>query len=709
LPVPSGATLYWRVVARNAWGSRSSPTRWFVTCTVPPPVPDFTWSPTGPDPHFPSQQQPYAGQQVTLTYTGSGGPPEYYRWYDFQQSPPKVIEGANLPQVTHTWASVSGSSYQDMNVRLQVRNCAGAPPELLKPVRVFRDTRPVLARFVVVGTPTAGTPVTFRADIGPAVGDPTSFDWSFGDGSSQPAGGREVQHTYPCGKTYTVTLTARRGLTTSAPVSQAVAVGGTPCGPTALALPDLAVDLPGVVPWSSELTIFNPSSGPMPLTITAQPRKSGRLGGALLLPPWGMAALEDVLAALSPRPSADSLTLWLSRSDGAQPLPATAARTFTVPAGGGSYGQEVLPIPVGAPPGLAHTLWVAGGVHDGTSAGMRTNLTLVNLLPTPTGGPVRLAVHTADGRRLAGTEAPTLAAHAYLRWNPVTRVLGLPDAQVLGPFALEVAVPAGAAVLAGLSVVDNRTGDATFLRVASPVDEAPPTVVMLPDVAVDLAGLAPWHTSLALVNPTGQPMRLAVHAQPRKSGALSGELQLPAGAQVGLEQLLAVLPSRPANDSVTFWLQRSDGGTTLPAVAARTFTPAAGGGTYGQAVPVTILTGQPPAARTRWLAGARHNGLSAGFRANLTLVNTRAQATAGPVVLTLRRADGTSYTASRSLGGREYLRFNPITALFGLAATTDLGRFTLRLDLPAGADVLAAVSLIDNLTGDAVVLTPAEN
>jgi len=706
LPVTSGQTTYWRVVARNPYGARSSPTWSFFACTVAPPVPDFTWTPTGFDPHFPSQPQPYAGQEVTLRYAGSGGNPDWYRWSDFQQSPPKVVEGPGLSTVRHRWSAVSGTAYQDMNVRLQVRNCAGISPELLKPVRVYRDNRPVLASFQVMGLPVAGNPTTFRAAAGPAAGDPDSFSWTFGDGQTLTSANPEVQHTYPCGRTYTVSLTARRGSVSSSASSQAIVVGGTPCGPLALALPDLAVDLAGVVPWSSEATLFNPSDTTMPLAIVAQPRKSGRLQGVLLLPPWTLASLEDLLGALPQRPANDSLTVWLSRTDGGTPLPAAAARTFTARPGGGSYGQEVLPVPVGSPPADAHTLWLAGGVHHGPQGALRANLTLVNLLPTSSGQPLRLTVHTADGRRFGGAETPTLAPYAYLRWNPVTRLLGFHDAYALGPFALEVAVPAGAAVLAGLSLVDNATGDATFLRTHSPFSDITPTALLLPDVAVELAGLVPWQTTLALVNPTANAMRLSVDARPRKSAALSGELLLPAGAQLGLEHLLAALSPRPTNDSVTFWLQRADGGTVLPAVGARTTTPDPRGGSYGQAVPVTALSSTPPPARTRWLTGARHNGITAGFRANLTLINARAQATPAPVTLTLRRANGTTHTAVRSFGGREYLRYNPITALFGLPADADLGPFTLRLDLPAGVDIFAAVSLVDNLTGDAVVLTP---
>ena len=707
LAVSSPQTTYWRIVARNPWGARSSPVWSFFTCTAAAPVPDFTWTPTGPDPHFPSQQQPYEGQEVTLRYSGSGGTPEWYRWSDFQQSPAKIVEGAELGTIVHRWPAVSGTSYQDMNVRLTVRNCAGTSPELLKKVRVYKDTRPVLASFEVVGSSMANTATTFRAASGAAAGSPTSFSWAFGDGQTLTSETAEVQHTYACGRTYTVTLTARRGSVTSTASSRTVVVGGTPCGPTAIALPDLAVDLPGIVPWLSEMTLFNPSDTTMSLAITAQPRKSARLTGTLQLPPWGLASLEDLLGVLPSRPSADSLTVWLSNSDGGSPLVVAAARTFTHNPGGGSYGQEILPVPVGLPAEQAHTLWLAGGEHDGLQVGVRANLTLVNLLPTSTRQPLRFTVHTADGRRLPGTTSPTLAPYAYLRWNPVTRLLGLSDTTVLGPFALEIAVPAGAAVLTGLSLVDNATGDATFVRTHSPLDAAAPSAVLLPDVAVELAGLVPWHTTLALVNPTAEPMRLSVYARPRKSAPSSGELLLPAEAQLGLEELLAALSPRPANDSVTFWLQRADGGVSLPVVGARTTTPAPRGGSYGQAVPVTPLAAAPPAASTRWVTGGRHNGLAAGFRANLTIVNTRPISTGAPVTLTLQRANGTTHTFARTLGGREYLRYNPITALFGLPADTDLGAFTLRLDLPAGADVLAAVSLIDNLTGDAIVLTPA--
>ncbi len=463
----SEGTHSWYVVAKDSCSqSTSSATRSFTfsLCAVSAPQPDFDWEPKGPDLYFPNQEQPYAGQEVTLRYTGLGGPPEYYRWYDFQQNPAKVVEGPSLSEVKHTWSAVSGASYQDMNVRLKVSNCAGSPPELLKPVRVYKDTRPVVASFSPVGLPVAGSPATFRAETGKPMGDPSEFEWDFGDGNTLKGTASEVQHTYACGRTYEVKLTTRRGATKSTPTAKPVVVGGKPCAPLALVVPDVAVNLQSPYAlWQSRVRVFNPGSVPLTTSILARTSDNKVFTGNLTIGAGEAASLDDIIMHLTPILSDTVVTMWFTAQEGER-LPLIGARTFTEPAGGGTYGQAVPVYYVWLPDSIPTTLWVEGAEHDGTRAGFRTNLTVINPSPTGWGGGkgITLTLYSEKGqtysKRLTG-----FAARQYNRYNPITALFGLDKDENLGAISLKVEVDPGVLALVGCSVNDNLTNDSFFL------------------------------------------------------------------------------------------------------------------------------------------------------------------------------------------------------------------------------------------------------
>lgn len=467
----------WYVVAKDACSqSQQSAVRNFTatSCTVSAPVPNFTWEPKGPDPFFPQQQQPYAGQEVTLYYTGTGGPPEHYKWFDFHQTPPKEVEGANLSEVKHTWTSVSGSEYQDMNVRLLVRNCAGSPPELLKGVRIYKDTRPVLAKFNTAGASIAGQPVRFIASTGRSEGNPNRFEWDFGDGSPKVSGTEwEVEHTYACGRTYQVTLTVWRETTKSSPLTKPVVVGGRPCAPEALVVPDIALRVRSEYAlWLSRLRLFNPEEADLTTRVLARSRDNRQFSGELTVPAQGARAMEEVLQVLrdgqgQPPPENLTLTLWFSAPPG-QRLPLIGARTFTEPAGGGTYGQAVPIYPLYPPEATPTILWVEGAEHNGTVSGFRTNLTVVNPSAEGWGSNrgITLTLISERGR----TYSKRLTAFAglqYSRYNPITSLFELPKEEDLGDFTLKVEVDAGVLALVGCSVNDNRTND-SFSLLAQP-------------------------------------------------------------------------------------------------------------------------------------------------------------------------------------------------------------------------------------------------
>jgi formylglycine-generating enzyme required for sulfatase activity/PKD repeat protein len=229
--VSEGQAYSWKIVARNACGQGASAVRGFTVCSAPaPPVADFTWSPQGAAPGFPGQQQPYVGQAVQLTDLSTNAPTAW-NWYDFQG----IGISYSTQNPTHTWTSPGGK-----NVRMSASNCQGGSGEALKVVTVYADVRPVTASFTWAPAATRDVPITFTAMQGYSYGDPTEFTWTFKDDGGAAAGaamrvsalgtatGASVQHTFACGGSFDVVLTAKRG-SYQQTITQTVAVGGAAC------------------------------------------------------------------------------------------------------------------------------------------------------------------------------------------------------------------------------------------------------------------------------------------------------------------------------------------------------------------------------------------------------------------------------------------------------------------------------------------------
>jgi PKD repeat protein len=134
-----------------------------------------------------------------------------------------------------------------------------------------------------------------------------------------------------------------------------------------------------------------------------------------------------------------------------------------------------------------------------------------------------------------------------------------------------------------------------------------------------------------------------------------------------------------------------------PVMIARTYTPGPNGGNYGQFAPgVAVVPGTTPG--TIWITGLHNNGLGTGFRTNYSLLNLR-DSGSGTLGLTLLDASGAALgTASVGLAPFGYLQ-DSVSKLFGGGFDT-VGDFSIKVEVPAGADIQAYGSVVDNLTGD---------
>lgn len=475
----------WFVRAKNACSTSGvqSATWSFSICNASAvPVADFTWSPREAiTVGGVVQEQPYVGQAVTFDPALTTNFPTSFQWYDFHENPGANYTVAN-PQ--HTWSTPGAK-----NVRLKATNCIGVSAETRKEVVVYADVRPVTASFTAtVANPQRPQEVTFAALKGADQGDPNFFTWDFGDGTSVAGSDKATYvHTFKCGATYPVKLTARRvksGSTiNSQPLTQQVRVGGDSCSPQSLLVVDVARNLPGKnnALWSTELTIYNPTPDEMMLKLAVKradgsAREESRTFSLLS---YETLSLEQVLAYV--QIDFSKASVWFYQADpinrGMKPLPVISARTHTgsVPPYD-DFGQFVMVHPVFQAAAKKQTLYLTGLRHNGKTAqelgqGFRTNLTIVE----PAGGSwsgsaVKLTLLKVDDPSFVKVRQ-LWASPAYGYWQRSIESFfaDLTPEDDLGRIILKIEIEAGASIAFGCSLVNNFTNAPIFV----PTQELP--------------------------------------------------------------------------------------------------------------------------------------------------------------------------------------------------------------------------------------------
>ncbi|HPC82942.1 MAG TPA: PKD domain-containing protein [Thermoanaerobaculaceae bacterium] len=470
----------WYVKAKNACstGGVQSATWSFSVCQATAvPVVDFTWTPREPVTiGGVVQEQPYVGQTVTFDPSATTNYPTGWDWTDFNTPVPWIHYTVQNP--THVWNTPG-----DKIVRLTATNCIGSSQQVAKTVKVYPDIRPVTATFTVTATdPNRPQEVTFTAATGVDQGEPNEFTWDFGDGTTASGADKAtVVHSYKCGATYPVKLTARRiksGSTiVSSPSTQQVRVGGTLCSPQSLLVVDVARNLPGKngALWNTDLTVYNPTTEEMMLKMAVKrpdgsPREESRTFSLL---PNETLSLEQILTYT--QIDFQKASLWFYQADpinrGMKPLPVISARTHTgaVPPYD-DFGQFVMVYPVYQATDRKLTLFITGLRHNGKTAqqagqGFRTNLTIVE----PAGGQwsadaVKLTLYSVDDPNFV-KERQLWAAGRYAYWQKSIDEFfqDVAPEDDLGRIILKIEVEPGASIAFGCSLINNFTNAPIFV------------------------------------------------------------------------------------------------------------------------------------------------------------------------------------------------------------------------------------------------------
>ena len=235
-------------------------------------------------------------------------------------------------------------------------------------------------------------------------------------------------------------------------------------------------------------------------------------------------------------------------------------------------------------------------------APFRSNLALVNTGEPATGGAVTLRVTVFSGAASDGrsTVLPDVTLGPG-QWTQLNRVLA--SAGYANGWAKVERVSGTESFYAYAVVNDNVTGDGAFV---APVPAGRVTDVLTLPVAVHTSA---FTTELALTNAGTSPIRLSFLGFPADKDAI-----LQPREQRFIADVLSYLGSSELAGPLEIF--SSNGGAAAFHASARTFSSAAGGGTFGVAYPgITVADG---ALSEAWILGLKQDGVA---RSNLAFGN----------------------------------------------------------------------------------------
>ncbi|HEV7428195.1 MAG TPA: PKD domain-containing protein [Thermoanaerobaculia bacterium] len=566
----------------------------------------------------------------------------------------------------------SGGNYP---VTLTVSTSTGLQSTISHTVTVTTATPaapPVSAAFAMSSSATVRSNVAFTDQ---STGSPTSWQWSFGDGSSSNA--QNPTHAYGTQGSYGVSLTVSNA-TSSSTASHVVTI----LPPTAYrSLVPAAAQTNGVggSVWRTELTLFNGGSEPASGQFTFIPG-----GGAPVLTRSLFLGVNQSITF------ANALSDLFNLSNGAGAIAIEASSATTTPAiritsrtfttgTVGTYGQSV---PNVSSDDLTSMLLLTGLESD---ANFRTNIGLVNrtALPVAAG----LTLYDANGNVIA-TAAVTVPENNFQQ-SSLGSFFPAVNGRTFAALSMRVDAATPNAVSAYGSVIDNRTQDPVYVQ-AIPTPKGS-------ELTIPAVGRAPgvnntfWRSDITLFNPGLTTMTVGLRylaAGQDNRGAASHSVTISPSRTVVIADVAQAL----GISSGTGALQVTWNAAAGPIVTSRTYITADNGGTYGQSIDPVAAFGNDS-----FVPGLRSDS---SFRSNVGFVN--GGDTQLTVTATLLSDSGAVLgTTQIGLSPRSQVQY-AVGALFPAANNARAGTLTLLAHADGPANLFAYGSIVDNASGDPV-------
>lgn len=507
---------------------------------------------------------------------------------------------------------------------------------------------------VYPGRPRAGDPVAF---LDRSTGAPVSWEWSFGDGGTSAE--RNPTHVYASPGTYFVTLRASGPggvLTAEKPVTVSAKDTGTGSAMTYLLPVVLTASGQGGTRFSTELTLTNLTSAPLPVVLTAK----GSAGGAgfessatFSLPP-GQVVQPDAWAFLRSIgmavPAGDPIATLRAAVEGLSDLSLfrAQARVTTPPNQGlldagirGRFGLAFGATPLTYGADSAAVLY---GLQQSASSGARSNVACVNAgalrprtdeegNPLPSDPLVSVEIEYVDGATgVPHASKDRMDGLQPFEWRQLSRPL---EPRGIGTGYAVVRRTAGDAQFLCYGVVnDNVNGDGAYIPMFVVDAEHPGNRAFLP-VVLEASG---YQTEVSFTNRHSKAMdvllTLVLAGSPDQPQYAA--VRLVPGEQLVSDNVMATLRAAglaaPVGSVGSLFVQLEEapgvgepGGRALPlnlgSVTARTFT-VRQGGKFGLAYGATPVGEAAEAgALVLGLQQTGTRGVTEGTRANLAVLN----------------------------------------------------------------------------------------
>lgn len=659
----------------------------------PPPPPgqlkaDFTFAPTAPG----------VGQAVTFNGGISTGSPTGYVW-DFGDGS-GFGSGA---QISHTYTK-AGTYKVQLSVT-KPGNCAPAPfceAATIKTVVVGTGEAPLGAAFQTNATcisefglnvcsAQAGTTVTFTDQT---TGGPTGWSWNFGDGDT--ASGASVSHVFKKNGTYTVTLTATRGATTSTASRTFNITGGTtpPATSNTIVLPWIAQSR-GVLQQSSDLYVHNPGTTPMEIVLEFRKRGLPEVNppkATRTIQPGATLYVADVLKELFNWENIVGFVTITRTKGNAQPVMTSFNTTFG--ADGSQFGQTIpgvsLSVETAAATAGSRVQYLVG-LNDNGDREAYFGITNPNAEPAT----YRLKFFDSLGRAI-GTSSTDLRLSAFgLKQFQPAEVRSQFGINTQDDYRVEVETVSGGQLFPYGANVRTTSDDPSFLGVGLSNKSKLYLIGALSSPGINNTK---WQTDLVVAN-TGTGVALTdvtftkagLTAQPTTPVRLT----LQSGETQRLENIVATKWN--IKDSVGVLTIESDStNSVFPIVQGESYetTHTNAGMRFGQFMAAFTDEDAAGPGQAHFLVGLRQD---ANSRTTYWLYNPSNEP--GSYDLIYRALDGTELgrIAGASLGAGKLRQLSP--SQHPLPAAGASGGFTVQVVVRSGK-VLSAAQVINNKTND---------
>ena len=623
-------------------GGNSSQASSTINVTAPL-APGFTWSPASPT----------TNDTVSFSDQSTGGVTSW-SWtfgdgtFSQNQNPTKRYTSPGTYAVTLSITRGTEAAYLTKNITVS------APAPIVQPVVAAFDASTTSA--------TVGANVAFTDR---SSGSPTSWQWTFGNGATSNV--KNPVYAYPAAGTYTVTLTASNGQTSSS-TSKTIHV-------SALApyrsLISAAAQQNGIggTSWRTELSLFNAGTQGANIDLLFIPGAGGTLvSRSIFLAPRQSATYANTLLDLFGMANGAGAIAIEATSAGASAQLRVNSRTFTN-GSVGTYGQSV---PDVQSDDVETTSYLTG---IQSNAAYRTNIGLVNRGSTDVGA--TLTLYDANGSTV-GTANVTIPANNFQQSSLVTY---FPETAGRSYDVLSMRVTTSSnSVIACASIINNTSQDPVYVQ-AIPARSGN----LLTLAAVGRAAGANqtfWRSDVTIFNPTsGREIYSIRYASTSKTLALDGRETY----------MIADILTQMGYSSGMGPLEISWNGGTGPIVTSRTYTTDEQGGTYGQSVDPIEAFGNE-----MFVPGLRSD---VNFRSNVGFLNGGTEAE--QLTIALLSPAGFELASTTIVLQPKELMQQAVTALFpGVSASA--GNFTLSMRGDANAKVFAYGSMVDNASGDPV-------